>query len=80
MYVLLRHLDGDEHRHDVVAAVDDLARLAGRDVAAVERLQDGLLAVDDDRQLAGQDRVGLLDRAGVRTSAAARQEVRQADA
>src|SRR5215472_5939824 len=75
----LRRGHRHEHRHDVIAAVDDLALFVGADEAAVVRLEHDVLAPSDDGQFARQDYVNLLGRRGVRAGAAAGQEVRQPD-
>src|SRR5260370_673937 len=68
------------HRgHSIVAAVDELALLIGRDEAAVVGLEHGLLAPRDRRQLTRKHPVHLLGGRGVGAGAAAGQEVREAD-
>src|SRR5262249_11904618 len=76
---LRRRRDGDQHGHDLVAAVDDLTPLVRADEAGVVDAQHGLPAVDDQRELAGEHEIDLLGRRNVRAGAAARQEVRQPD-
>src|SRR5262245_43926614 len=70
--------DRDEDGADLVAAVDDLAALVRADVAAIVLAQHGLLAADDHGELAFEHVIDLLGRRGVRASAAAGQEMRDA--
>src|SRR5689334_1549157 len=69
----------DQHGADMVAAVDDLAHLAGRDGATVVAAEHALAPVDDDRHLAVEHDIDFFERRGIRPGAAAGQELRQAD-
>src|SRR5262245_42925178 len=70
-----RHCD----RADIVAAVDDLARLVRTDDAGIVLLQHGLLAADDHGQFALEHDINLLRWRSVGARAAARQKMRDAD-
>src|SRR5207302_9095803 len=71
--------DRDCDRADIVAAVDDLARLVRADDTGVVLLQHSLLAADDHGQFALEHDIDLLRRRSVGTGAAARQKMRDAD-
>src|SRR5262245_41205480 len=69
----------DQHRHDLVAASDDLVAFVRPDEAGVVGLEYGLLAAGDQREFAREHVVDLLRGRGVGASAAAGQEMREAD-
>src|SRR5262249_61051661 len=71
---LLRRRHRDQHGHDVVAAIDDLAAFVRPDEAGVVGLEHGLLAAGDEGELAREHVVDLLRGRGVGTGAAAGQE------
>src|SRR6516165_3244433 len=77
---LLRSRDGDQHGHDIVAAVDDLAAFVRADEAGVVRFQHALLAAGNESELARKNVVDFLRGRRVRTGAAAGQKMRKADA
>src|SRR6266700_3035091 len=70
--------DRDCDRADIVAAVDDLARLVRADDAGVVLLQHGLLAADDHRQFSLEHDIDLFRWRRVGTRTAARQKMRDA--
>src|SRR5262245_44815116 len=74
----LHWCDRNRDGADLVAAVDDLARLVRTDHAGIVLLQHGLLAAHDHGEFSRQHDVDLLGRRGVGTGAAAGQEVRDA--
>src|SRR5215472_18606791 len=57
---LLRRRHRDQHGHDVVAAIDDLAAFVRPDEAGVVGLEHGLLAAGDEGELAREHVVDLL--------------------
>src|SRR5215471_7226136 len=67
----------DQHGHDVVAAIDDLAAFVRPDEASVVGLEYSLLAAGDEGELAREHVVDLLRGRGA--GAAAGQEMREAD-
>src|SRR5215469_8992834 len=76
---LLRRRYRDQHGHDVVAAIDDLAAFVRSDEASVVGLEYSLLAAGDEGELAREHVVDLLRGRGVGAGAAAGQEMREAD-
>src|SRR5947209_12427738 len=76
---LLRRRDRDQHRDDIVAAIDNLAAFVRPDEAGVVCLEHGLLSAGDESELTSEHVIDFLRRRGIRTGAAARQKMRKSN-
>src|SRR3984893_4569506 len=79
LYSLLRRRDRNQHGHDIVAPIDDLAAFVWPDEAGVVGPQHHLLAARNERELTRKHVVDLLRRRSVGSGSAAGQKMRQAD-